>query len=140
MLVLGLIGEFSQEPDRRLADLMWELLAYPKVEPSEAESLYRGLMMAYLGQRYYSPTEILPSDRRDLAKAAENAHDDWWRHATSCGPDALDDRRCRRSGPWVAIRLGDDPKLGESLRSGRLSGSFTYAVERRWEKNLHWPP
>ncbi len=112
----GLVQEFSQEPDRRLADPMWELLADPKVTIEEARSLQMGLVMAYFGQRYYSSSDVLPSDRRALAKAAKprtmSGGDIQRRVALMLLATAAADEAAE-----TAKALADDPKLGKSLRT-----------------------
>jgi hypothetical protein len=111
-----LIGEVIEETDRRLADAMWELLADPKVTVREADSLQRGLMAAYLGRRFYAPTQVSASDRRELAKAAKPralTGGDWQRRvalmllATAAPDEAAE----------TATKLADDGKLDKALRA-----------------------
>ena len=93
-----LIGEVSEEADRRLADVMWELLANPTVTVREAGSLQRGLMLAYLGQQYYAPRQVAASDRRELAKAAKPRASGGRQLAAPRSDDAFGNRRPGRSG------------------------------------------
>ena len=111
-----LIGEVSEEGDRRLADTMWELLAEPNVTVHEASSMQRGLMAAYLGHQFYAPTQVSASDRRELAKAAKPralAGGPWQRRVAltllaAAAPDEAAE---------VALQLADDARLEQPLRS-----------------------
>lgn len=66
----SLIGNMAEADDARAADVFWQLLADPKVSENEADALETGLRRAYLGERYWSASEALPSQRRAMAKAA----------------------------------------------------------------------
>jgi hypothetical protein len=111
-----LIEAFSEASDRRTAEPLWELLADAKVAADEARALQMGLAMAYVGNRYFSPSAISPADRRELAKAAKArimAGSDWQRLVAlsllvAASPD---------EAAGSAARLADDPKLSASLRT-----------------------
>jgi HEAT repeat protein len=66
-----LIAVLAEAPDHRAAELLWELLAGAKVTDDEASSIYGALMVTYLGNQYYSSSNVSAADRRDLAKAAK---------------------------------------------------------------------
>lgn len=111
-----LVSELSQAADRRLADVMWELLADPKLTNREAGSLQTGLLVAYLGHQYYSSNDVLPSDRRELAKAAKPR--------TTTG--SMLQRRvallllttaAAEEAAEIATKLSEDPKVGEPLQT-----------------------
>jgi HEAT repeat protein len=111
-----LIARLSAEADRRLADVMWELLADPHVTEQVAGSLHNGLMMAYLGRQYFAPTQVPASDRRELAKAAKPRAilgGPWQRRVAlvllaTAAPDEASE---------VAAKLADDAKLADPLRA-----------------------
>ncbi|MEN6407106.1 MAG: HEAT repeat domain-containing protein [Thermoguttaceae bacterium] len=111
-----LASEFGEESDRRFAALMWEMLAEPGLSAGEAASLQMGLLKAYLGDRYYSPDNVSPSDRRELAQAAKL-------HATSGGNRqrrvamALLAMAAADEAVQLASKWADDPKLDKSLRN-----------------------
>lgn len=66
----SLVGNMAEVKDARAAELFWQLLADPQIDESEADALETGLRRAYLGERYYSASDALPSERRAMAKAA----------------------------------------------------------------------
>ncbi|MGD0517897.1 MAG: HEAT repeat domain-containing protein [Thermoguttaceae bacterium] len=68
---LQLIRTMGEAADRRTAELFWELLAGEKITREKAAALVEGLRQAYLGNRFYSASNIPASDRRELIREAK---------------------------------------------------------------------
>ncbi len=67
-----LVSAMTEIPDRRTAEPFWRLLAEEELTPTTAGALQQGLRAAYLGNRYYSSSNVSPSDLRDLTAAARS--------------------------------------------------------------------
>ncbi len=92
------------------------MLADKKLSDEQAHAVYAVLMVTYLGNRYYSPSNISASERRDLANAAkpraEAGNERQRLIALALLAQATPD-----DAAAVAARLADDLKLSDSLRT-----------------------
>ena len=111
-----LIVALAEVPDHRAAEPLWAMLADAKGGEEESGAIYAALTVAYLGNRYFSGSNISASDRRDLAKAA--------RPRAETGSErqrlialALLAQAAPDDAATAAARLAADRKLGDSLRT-----------------------
>ena len=66
----GLIGSMIEVPDRRAAEHFWKLLAAEGIKLDRAAVLRGGLVKAYFKDNYYSPSDVDPATRLELATVA----------------------------------------------------------------------
>jgi HEAT repeat protein len=112
---LQLIRTMSKFPDRRTAALFWGLLAGEKITREKATVLVEGLRQAYLGDRYYSVSNIPAPDRRELmreAKPRTASGSDLQRLAALVLLANVSDEEAAEA----AGRMADDPKLSDAVR------------------------
>jgi HEAT repeat protein/thioredoxin-related protein len=110
-----LIRALGKLPDRRTAELFWELLAGEKISREKAAALMDGLRQAYLGNNYYNPQNIPASDRRDLiidAKPRISSGSELQRLAAL----VLLANVANDEAAEAAIQLADDPHLSDAAR------------------------
>ena len=131
-----LIYALGKSPDRRAADMLWELLADPKMTVQGATVAADGLRVAYLGSEYYSSSRVSSADRRELAKAAapRTAAGGQWQAPGRIG--AL-------GGGRAARRRGGGSKNGGRSEARRLAadrclpGAVGHATGRRGPPGGH---
>ena len=114
-----LIRTISEWPDRRAAEPLWELLADPKSDAEDARSIHLGLMMTYLGERYYSSSSVSASARREVVKAAKPRAESGSEMQRLVAL-ALLAQADREEAAAAAVRLADDPKVSEAVRTDAI--------------------
>ncbi len=114
--VVELIYTMNETPDRRMADLYWELLADGNISQTKARNLQTGLMRAHLG-RYFVPLSqhITASKRRELAQDAKD-HIDSKSEVQRLAALILMASASNDEAAEAALRLIDDQQLSESSR------------------------
>jgi hypothetical protein len=110
-----LIFTMDETPDRRMADLFWELLAEDNITQTKARSLESGLMRAHLGMRYLPMSNTPPSKRRELIQDAK-AHIDSKSEFQRLAALMLLANASNDDAAEAAPRLIDDQQLSESSR------------------------
>ena len=125
---LQLIRAMSMTPDHRMTELFWELLSDEKITKEKAYALVEGLRQAYLGDRYYSISNIPASDRRALREDAKPR--------TESGPDlqrlaalTLLANVDADEAAAAAGRLANDQQLGSAPAARCLPSVSSYAAQ-----------
>jgi HEAT repeat protein len=111
-----LIMALAEVPDHRAAEPLWAMLADKKTSDDESRSIYGALMVTYLGNQYYSSSNVSASDRRDLAKAAK-PRAEAGRERQRLIALALLAQAMPDDAAALAARLADDAKLSDSFRT-----------------------
>jgi HEAT repeat protein len=110
-----LLYTMNETPDRRSADMNWELLADEKISQSKARNLQNGLMRAHLGKQFLPMSNIPASKRRELIKDAK-AHIDSKSEFQRIAALILLANASNDDAAEAALRLIDDQQISESSR------------------------
>lgn len=109
------LSSMAQTPDRRAADLYWQLLADPKLSDQTASVVHQGLQQAYYGRNEGSGDGVPASRRKELAKVA--------RPHTATGSElerlvalVLLADADPETAAEVAAPMAEDAKLSQELR------------------------
>ena len=111
----ALVSTMTEAGDRRSADLLWELLADPKLKQETAFMLHQGLRQAYLGQRYGSVRQIPAAARREMA-AAVKAHAARGTELERLVALGLLTEAAPEEAAQVAAQMAGDAQLSQALR------------------------
>jgi HEAT repeat protein/thiol-disulfide isomerase/thioredoxin len=115
-----LVRMVSDWPDPRAASPLWDILAdSKKTDKDDASSIHTALMMTYFGERYYSSSNISMATRRAVVKAAKPkaASGSETQRLVAVAILAQADRE---EAAAAAVKLADDPKVSESVRTDAL--------------------
>jgi len=111
----ALVSTMTEAGDRRSADLLWELLADPKLKQETAYLLHQGLRQAYLGQRFGSVRQIPAAGRREMA-AAVKAHVARGTELERLVALGLLTEAAPEEAAQVAAQMAGDAQLSQALR------------------------